>query len=241
MSQGFFTQRPASFDLPFPRVAQHYLLIVHACLLRAFAIMRARGDDLQHASENAITNELERILRNELHGTEGDAFLDPDFFVFVSRGSAIENHSGEKISKQPDLIFHLRRPEVLGDKRQDALFAECKPVDDTHSLGGHYCAVDKKTSGIERFVIGDYAWAMQEALMVGYVRQGYTIEPDLVRALQTPAKRQGLGNSTPPVRVNSSHSHQPSLYRTTHERSFRWRNGRQATPIDLYHSWHDCG
>ncbi len=241
MSRGFFTQRQAPIELPFPPVDVRYLLIVHACIARAFAMMRARGDDLAHTAENAITNELEQILRNDLADARGDVYLDPDFFVLVTRGSAVENHNAEKIGKQPDLVFHLRRPEVLGDKRQDALFAECKPIDNNHSLGGHYCAVGKSTSGVERFVVGDYAWAMQEALMVGYVRHGFAVEPHLTRALTAPAKRQGLGNPTKPTQVQSLCSDEPRLYRTRHERAFVWRNGRKATPIEVYHSWHDCG
>ena len=44
-------------------------------------------------------------------------------------------------------------------------FGGNKPVDDDHATGTHYC-----DSGINRFVNGDYAWAMQEGMMVAYVR-----------------------------------------------------------------------
>jgi len=43
-------------------------------------------------------------------------------------------------------------------------------VQSGRAAGGHYC--DK---GIIRFVRGDYAWAMRDALMVGYVTEGYSI------------------------------------------------------------------
>jgi hypothetical protein len=207
---------------------------------KAFAMMRARGDQLRDALENVVTNELESILSNELFNENG---LDPDFFRNVTRGSEVENHDAKKISKKPDLIFHLKRTNELWDKRQDALFAECKPVDKKHSLAGHYCAVDKDRSGIERFVVGDYAWAMHEAMMIGYVRDGLAIVPHLVDTLADATRSAKLGHPTAPVVVAAAiqGQEQPSLYRTTHERPFDWHNGRKATPIDVFHSWHDCG
>ena len=92
------------------------------------------------------------------------------------------NYNGGKISKKPDLVFRLRREyRTDWDQRQDAVFAECKPVDKKHRLNENYCAVGKDTSGIERFVIGDYAWAMEQAFLIAYVRDGLCIKPDLER------------------------------------------------------------
>ena len=53
---------------------------------------------------------------------------------------------------------------------QDALFVECKLVGKAHPVGSFYC-----NKGISRFVDGDYGWAMQEGMMLGYVRHGYTL------------------------------------------------------------------
>ena len=65
--------------------------------------------------------------------------------------------------KDPDLWFRLRSDEepttVLST--HDGLFVECKPVDNSHPVRSDYC--DK---GLLRFIVGDYAWAMQDALMV---------------------------------------------------------------------------
>ena len=240
MNAGFFTRPQHRFDVPHDRIGVRWLLVIHACVAKAFAMMRARGDDLCHSKENEITNNLESILVNHMQNEDG---LDPDFFRNVTRGSEVENHDARKIGKKPDLIFHLKRSNELWDKRQDALFAECKPVDKKHSLAGHYCAVDKDCSGIARFVIGNYAWAMHESMMIGYVRDGYTIVPHLANALGDTSKYAKLGNPTSPVAVDASirGQEQPTLYRTTHERQFTWPNGRTATPIDVFHSWHDCG
>ncbi|MEK7678176.1 MAG: hypothetical protein AAB676_20285 [Verrucomicrobiota bacterium] len=50
------------------------------------------------------------------------------------------NYNLTKLTKTPDLCFKLRNDEeerlVLSEHH--ALFAECKPVDETHAAGGKY-------------------------------------------------------------------------------------------------------
>jgi hypothetical protein len=211
-------------------------------LTAAFVIIRGRGFDLRNAGENAITNKLEDVLMNDILNLGTVDGFDRQFFGPVTRGSEVENYDGKKISKKPDLVFHLQRENAVWDRRQDAIFAACKPVDKSHPLSGHYCAVDKDCTGIERFVIGDYAWAMEEALMIAYVRDGLTIHPHLAQALEDEARRSKLGNPTTLVRIDAvTHAQVAAgLYQTIHERTFTWNNGRLATPIALFHSWHDC-
>ena len=86
----------------------------------------------------------------------------------------------------PDLVFDLNRDSLPVLPSHDALVVECKPVDKDHSAGGDYC--DK---GLRRFVIGDYAWPMQEAMMVGYVRHGRSIAANLLSAMAE--RRDDLG------------------------------------------------
>ncbi|MGP8200299.1 MAG: hypothetical protein ACLQU4_12440 [Limisphaerales bacterium] len=139
------------------------MLVAHAAVAAAFIIIRKQGFDLRNAGENAITNQLEGVLRNDLLNRGTVEGFDRRFFGPVTRGSEVENYNGEKISKKPDLVFHLQRENALWDQRQDAIFAECKPVDRDHSLSANYCAVGTDRVGVERFVIGDYAWAIHIA------------------------------------------------------------------------------
>ena len=243
IAYSFFT-RPsvAARIVPHPPLGERWLLVVHAAVTAAFVIIRQRGFDLKKAGENAVTNELENVLMNDLLNQGIVEGFDRQFFGPVTRGSEVENYTGEKISKKPDLVFHLQRENALWDRRQDALFAECKPVDKKHPLSGHYCAVGKDCTGIERFVIGDYAWAMEEALMIGYVRDGLCIHPHLATALEDKMRRQKLGNPTPLVNVGAAtgNGNATALYQTSHQRLFTWVNGLPATSIALFHSWHDC-
>lgn len=244
MSSSFFTRPSLRHTVPHGRIGERLVLVAHLAITRAFELIREEKLPLASASENEITIKLENVLDNQvLNQGEVEGF-DKNFFGKVRRVEVV-NFDGSKQSKKPDLCFDLQRENRIDwDQLQDALFAECKPVDKNHPLNGHYCAVNKDCSGIERFVIGDYAWAMEEALMIGYVRNGITIHPHLANSLKDKTRRSKLGNPTPLVSINESTCGDISsvLYRTTHQRSFIWTNNdQQATPIDLFHSWHDCG
>jgi hypothetical protein len=243
MSSFVFSRPPsARYQVPHERVSNRLLLAVHLAVSRAFEIVRADGFSLGSAVENQITEKLEDALENRVRNRGEVECFDSNWFAGVSRGSEVVNYNGEKISKKPDLVFKLRREHrIEWDQRQDAIFAECKPVDVKHKLKDHYCAIRKDCTGIERFIIGDYAWAMQEAFMIAYVRDGFQITRHLANALAIPSTRTGLGRPTPLSCVIEPASKDcQGLYLTTHQRLFSWPNGSSATPIDLYHSWHTC-
>jgi hypothetical protein len=136
------------------------------------------------------------------------------------------------------VLFLMRREHLSARPSQDGIFAECKPVDDNHSVGEHYC-----DRGIGRFIKGDYAWAMQDAVMIAYVRGGRTISKDLVPALAVKLRRADLGYPSSPTVVNPSCTFRATeaLQSTLHRRSFPWPGGRgTACQIRVFHSWHAC-
>src|ERR1035441_3170555 len=99
----------------------------------------------------------------------------------------------------PDLLVDFIGLPPRAMNSQHGLFIECKPVDADHTVGAHYC--DK---GIIRFVRGDYAWAMQSAMMIGYARAGYTIIPKLSDALARPNKISTVDQVKPCRRSKAS-------------------------------------
>jgi len=242
-TSSFFTRRAAArFKVPHATLGERWLLVAHAAVTEAFIIIRDRGFDLRNAGENAITNQLESVLRNDLLNRGTVEGFDKQFFGPVTRGSEVENYNGEKIGKKPDLVFHLQRENALWDQRQDAIFAECKPVDQDHTLSANYCAVGTDRVGVERFVIGDYAWAMHEAMMIGYVRGDFRIHPDLATSLADSKRHELLGSPTIPTPLFCARDSTESLHQTRHLRRFKWKQtGQPATSITLYHSWHNCG
>lgn len=238
MSSGLFTR---SYKSPHPRLSDRSIAIVHQALERAFDIIRKEGHDLARANEDRISFLLEQTLENRLLPANNDQGIDLSFIRSVTRESATANHDESSIGRKPDLVFRIQRElSIHHDRLQDALFTECKPVDLAHPLEKHYCAVGTKTSGIERFVVGGYASSMEQALMIGYVRDGFQITQHLAQVLAVENTKVGLGEPTELSCIISSTNGQcQGLYLTTHQRHFLWES-TQATPIDLYHSWHAC-
>ncbi|MDB6018103.1 MAG: hypothetical protein JWR19_2592 [Pedosphaera sp.] len=238
MNPGFFTR---TYRVPHPRLDVRWIAAVHLALMRAFELIRVNGFDLAGAGEDDITFRLEEVFENCLmRDDSGD--LDLNFIRSVSRESATANHDESSIGRKPDLVFRLKRELCYTHNRvQDSLFAECKPVGREHPLNAHYCAVGKKTSGIERFVCGAYAAAMEQALMIAYARDGFKITRHLADTLAIPKTRAGLGQPTAlSCVIEATSKNCQGFYLSTHQRLFSWPDGRPATPIDLYHSWHDC-
>ena len=125
------------------------------------------------------------------------------------RQAQVTNYNQTKLTKTPDLCFKLRNDEeehrlVLSE--HEALFVECKPVDDSHSVGGKYC-----DDGLCRFVDGDYAWAMEEGMMLAYSRKR-TIAKHLIPAMQDSSRHKQLKIvDLPGWRVCQSRCHCPKI------------------------------
>lgn len=233
---GFFTT--SLHRLPHPAVPLRVILATHAALTQAFGLLRNSppgGFDLKDAKEDDITRQLHAILEDRLLTSDEVAGFDRRRIRNVVRAPEISNHDGSHPAKKPDLVlFLLRRERRSVRSSQDALFAECKPVDDSHAVGQHYC-----DQGIMRFVNGDYAWAMQDGLMVGFVRGNRTVSGSLTPLLAAKDRNEKLGSPGPPITILPNHA--VLLHRTEHERNFTWTTGHRACKIMLFHSWHACG
>jgi hypothetical protein len=93
-----------------------------------------------------------------------------------------------------------------------------------------------------RFVHGEYAWAMQEGLMIAYARTGRTISKDLAPVLAG-SRHKDLGSPSAPVVVicSGAPSTVEALQSTLHQRGFNWPgNSGKACEIRVFHSWHNC-
>lgn len=234
---GFFTTG-LLHRFPHPAVPVRLILATHAALTLAFKILRTdppEGFRLEDAGEDEITRVLKDILEDHLLDNGEVAGFDRRRFRNVVRAPEISNYDGSHPAKKPDLVlFLLRREHRNVRSSQDGIFAECKPVDDSHAIGQHYC--DK---GIARFVDGDYAWSMQDGLMVGYVRGTRTLLQNLSPVIAVNPRHEKLGSPLAPAEVQGGEPH--PLHTTEHGRRFSWANGQPACRIKLYHSWHCCG
>lgn len=235
---GFFTQG-VTYELPHPPVDERTVLIVHAVIGCALELLRAEppsGFDLATAKEDVVTVYLQQVIENRLRKTGEVPGFDQRSFGRLWREPKVVSYNMQHLDKMPDMIFHLNRDSLAVLSTEDGLFVECKPVDKAHPAGQDYC-----DAGVRRFVDGEYAWAMQDSMMVGYCRDSRTIPDHLVPALAQRQSRLGVKSAPNALASSRATKRAPALHRSVHGRCFPWPGpwGR-ACAIRIYHSWHSC-
>jgi hypothetical protein len=225
---------PRSFTYHHPPVSLALFLTLEDAISEAWDWLHQgtwRGFSPQTAKEVGYTAHLHIILQSQLLDAELVPGFTTEVFIGIERQETV-NHDLSKLSKRPDMLARIANRPSGVDPSQDGIFIECKPVDakPNHSLTSAYCE-----EGIRRFVVGDYAWAMTEALMVGY----NTVHPKPSEALKEPFQKQRAvvlpvgGLSDCPQSV-----HHPPVAISRHERIFPLGDaGKKAPPIQLRHLW----
>jgi hypothetical protein len=239
---GFFTLGvPPDWHLPHPRLGLPIILLIRRVLLRAFELLREQEYDLAAATEDEVTAALRSTIENNLRQTGEVKGFNKRTFEFVVRQGQWHNFNGTVVTKTPDLFFKLRdddsrRARVLSEF--DGLYIEAKPIDSTHPAGSKYC-----DDGLIRFVRGDYAWAMQEAMMLAYTREGRTILGHLIPAMERVDRMTSLATIHLPqacqLPAASACPEAEAVHISHHRRNFQWPNKKgSATDITVYHFWH---
>jgi hypothetical protein len=241
---GFFTLGVPKdrYDLPHRPLGVPVILLIRKVICRALGLLRESGFNLAEATEDQVTAALRSTIENDLRQTGAIPGFNRRNYDPVFRQSQVANFDGTRLTKTPDLIFKLRIAEKIaysGLSEFDALFVECKPVDATHAAGSRYC-----DDGLVRFVLGDYAWAMPEGMMVGYVRDQRTITGHLLPVMNETGRMVSLATQQLP-QVLAAHKAESfgvdRIHVSIHRRDFAWPNEKgPATNITLYHLWHDC-
>ncbi len=227
MAIGFFTHG-VEYTFPHPQIPQRTILLVCKVIKMAWQLLEEMPPSdfiLQSADEDTITQVLLEIIENRLRKNgEVDGF-NCALFGKVTRDQKIPNVDKKHPDKMPDIFFDLKRDQLAILSNQDGLFVECKPVDRQHPILSCYC---KK--GLVRFVNGDYAWAMQDALMVGYVKGHYSF---IKLASVLDCKKSADLKTTNHFVVDEY-----VIYRSSHNREFEWPERRgHACPISVTHLW----
>ena len=243
---GFFTfgVPPNRYHLPHPELGLPVVLLVRRVLLRAFELLRGQNFQLAAANEDEITANLRSVIENNLRESGSIAGFSKRTYEPVVRQGQWANYNGAILTKTPDLCFKLRHDESeprLVIPEFDGLFIECKPVDVTHPAGGNYC-----DDGLIRFVRGDYAWAMQEGMMLAYARDGRTIASHLVPAMREKPRLISLAIDQFPepcrIAAAAASAGAEAVHKSRHRPGFPWRDNKGlATDITIYHLWHECG
>lgn len=224
-------QRPGPQDQVSP-VALSLLIVVENALSFAWRVLLSDVADgkfsLCSAKEDEITEQIQRIL-GELHAAEPMPIEGFSQFS-LGRDGKVRSYDGRRLDLQPDLTFYPLRGSIPTTNTIDAgIFVECKPVDSNHPVGSAYCK-----EGLARFIRGDYAWSVDRAVMVGYIRNHCWLPSGLLAcATGAAAQEYGFSGGIEEAAVTGLGD---KVFRSVHKRSFSLVE-RPAEPIALDHLW----
>ena len=213
--------------LPLPAIADDHLEILAEGLRRAFGDLRTRKFD---AIGTGTEPEVTALMEARLNRLIREDPLWGQLVLCVGRGVESISFDGSHLEKRPDLSIVLS-----GREQRFPLVAEAKILDAATSRTAElYCE-----KGIRRFVDGEYAWGNREAFMIGYVRDGSSIETTLEdflsKAMELHPDRYLVEAFPVPVESDSS-----DLAHTRHGRDFVYGGQRPPNspgPISLWHLW----
>jgi len=220
---GFFIAG-AEPKFPHPQIPVRTILRLENVVKEAWRLLKEdppTNFDLNTAKEDTITEILVEIIEDTLRQSAVIPGFNAQLFGPVVRDAKRTNYNKEHPDKMPDILFHLKREHLPIKSSQDGFYVECKPIDKSHSLRSAYCE-----KGVIRFVNGDYAWAMQEALMVGYLRnkKPYSdLKPHLEVELY----------NTSEFMINAG----KTTCCSTHDRHFTCFTKDKPGPIKIHHLW----
>lgn len=218
------------------QIPESLMSVVKNAISCAWAILneQVRGGHFQicGAHEDTITEQLHMILGK----VQSDgSYILPEILELQTpvREGNLRNWNGSKLDCQPDLTFRPTRKLLNSNNAvAEGVFVECKPIDLAHPVGSEYC---KK--GLNRFVIGDYAWAVDRALMVGYVRNICPMPDGLNYILSKSRAKRDYKILSPLLEVYETKWHDQT-YRTKHGRTIPPSPITETPePIELDHLW----
>lgn len=170
-------------------------------------------------------SQLIPILQSEPHRHPWSQLV-----LCVVRGGESISFDGSHLEKRPDLAIYLSN-----GARHFPLVVEAKILD--HAKGKtltSYC-----DRGLLRFVKGEYAWANSEAFMLGYVRDGSSIDAKL-----TPRLAEAMALNPRPYLLEALPVHVGpiglDLAHTQHGRDFVYScqaPPNSPGPILIWHLW----
>ena len=213
--------------LPLAAIADDHLEVLAERLQQAFDDVCVDYPDTVATGEEP---EVTTLMQNRLNRLINEDPLWGQLVRYVGRGTESVSFDGSHLEKRPDLLFVLSHADL-----RFPLAAEAKVLDAAASKTvALYCK-----NGIRRFVAGEYAWGNREAFMIGYVRDGSSIDmtltPSLLKAMDSHPDRYLVEALPVPVGSGSS-----DLAYSRHGRDFVYDSQpppNNPGPISVWHLW----
>lgn len=237
---GTFTKAGSVYDnMPYAGFADLEMLVVEKALrlawLEAPKRFHCHQIDFNTAEERKISSALilvfDNIWANDRHLLSDLVKLFSPVPIYDHPVGAVD-YLGRALKFMPDITFRRSYTDAGMSTLNSGLFVEAKLVEPNKTMG-QYCG-----AGLIKFVNGTYAWAMPQALMLGYVRKTSQKLPDSLIA-----HFERLGNSAQyqlkegPVAFPLSRFANRS-YRTVHDRPWPYPGtDRYPGPISVLHLW----
>lgn len=223
------TSLTRGLSLPLPPIDRSALEVILEAVASAW-------EQVQHEHMHCLVMGKEAEISGLLINYMNEALSQDDdgglgmYVSSVARGSEQVNFNGEKLELRPDIQFVLTTQDV-----RFRLVAECKIID----LAEQKTPAKYRDEGIRRFVVGDYAWASQEALMFAYVRcKTSKLNASVLTGLQTYADMNCTAQS---MRLsNSALITNDAMGSSSHDRHFQYMHTPTPAspgPIELWHLW----
>ncbi len=213
--------------LPLPSIADEHLAVVLETISAAWTELVNEGlQALLTGNEAEINALLEARLNDHCHSNQ----ICSQLVGSVARGKETISYNGAHLETRPDLSIYL-----TSQHPSFPIVVECKLIDHSNSKGVDlYC-----NNGIARFVSGQYSWAKHEAIMLGYVRDGSSIDSKLTPHLAklSNGKPDLLATTLSPSSRTDVH---PEARFTEHVRNFTYLTevgGTSPGAITLWHLW----
>ena len=237
MGYGMYTNSQSHWDPPHKNLSPRLFWVVEAALREAWKILisdKSTTAKWRTAKEDELTLDLFEALKDTIWQEKLIPGFDNQIFSTINREPNVRNYNGKHPDKMPDLLIEFVDIPSNIRASQFGIFIECKPVDTAHSVGTHYC---KK--GIIRFINGDYAWSMRDAVMLAYSSGSYHINRKLLPHL-LPSNSSKFASSQEPICCSQSKedSIAEQTLISTHPRNFKYlENDCPAPTITLRHIW----
>jgi len=225
--------------MPYAGITDLELLVVENALRLVWAESTKRFHcheiDFGKADEDDISSALVMVF-DTIWSDERELLSDlAKYFQphpeFNSHHGAVD-YLGRALKFRPDLTFRRVYTPPGMSALNGCLFVEAKVIDPKKSMG-QYCG-----QGLIRFVEGTYAWAMPQAMMLGYVKTTDQQLPDSLAAhFRRHGKRKLYNLKDGPAAFPLSRFTDRS-YITVHDRTWIYPKTRRSPgPIKVLHLW----